>query len=168
VAVFYWNRQRLAEFYPPFLGWHSGVSISDWREPTKFTLRPDADRFEPANHSFISVYILENALDQILRIGTSAIEEHVLQLSGRVWEGLNELGMELMTPRAPTERAGNICFMTQHIDAVVESLAKNGIQVWGGYAGVGRVRVSTHLYNTVEDVDRLLTALEKLPPSLKS
>jgi selenocysteine lyase/cysteine desulfurase len=76
--------------------------------------------------------------------------------------------MELMTPRAPAERAGNICFMTPHINAVVESLAENGIQVWGGYAGVGRVRVSTHLYNTAEDVDRLLTALEKLPPSLKS
>ena len=152
----------------PFLGWHSGVSIPDWREPTKFTLRPDAARFEPANHSFISVYMLENALDQILRIGTSAIEEYVLQLSGRVWEGLKELGMELMTPQEPAERAGNICFMTPHIDAVVESLAENGIQVWGGYAGVGRVRVSTHLYNTAEDVDRLLTALEKLPPSLKS
>jgi selenocysteine lyase/cysteine desulfurase len=167
VAVFYWNRERAAELDPPFLGWHSGVSIPDWQDPTAFTPRPDADRFEPGNHSFISAYILDNALDQILRIGATAIETHVLRLSGKLWEGLKQLGMEMMTPQDPEERAGNVCFMTPHIDAIVEWLDEKGIKVWGGYAGVGRVRVSTHLYNTEADVDQLLTALEALPPSLK-
>ena len=166
VAIFYWNRNRLGDVKPPFLGWHSGVSIPDWRDPTQFTLKSDGDRFVPGNHSFISVYILENALDHILRIGASAIEKHVLELSGKTWKGLKQLGLELMTPRNPAERAGNICFMTEGIDAVVKSLAEKNIHVWGGYAGVGRVRVSTHLYNTEEDVDRLLTALEEIIPSL--
>ncbi len=167
VAIFYWNRQRLPDLSPPFLGWHTAASIPDWQDPTTYTPRPGAARFEMGNPGFVSIYVLENALDHILKIGVPLIEKHVLGLSGLAWEGLNELGFELMTPRDPEQRAGNICFMTPHIDEVTAWLARQGILVWGGYAGVGRVRISTHLYNADEDVERLLAALRRLPPSLK-
>lgn len=167
VAIFYWNRDRVPELDPPFLGWHSGESIPDWREPTVFKPRSGADRFEAGNLGFISIYILDNALDHILRIGVPTIESHVLHLSGRVWEGLHELGFELMTPRKADQRAGNICFMTPHISETISWLSERKILVWGAYAGVGRVRVSTHLYNSDEDVNRLLNALHDLPSHLK-
>lgn len=167
VAIFYWNRERLPELEPPFLGWHSGESIPDWHEPTVFTLRSGADRFEAGNLGFISIYILDNALDHILRIGIAAIESHVLHLSGMVWEGLHGLAVELMTPREPSRRAGNICFMTPHINEIMAWLSERKIRVWGAYAGVGRVRVSTHVYNSTQDVERLLNAMEDLPASLK-
>ncbi|UCG07625.1 MAG: aminotransferase class V-fold PLP-dependent enzyme [Desulfobacterales bacterium] len=167
VAIFYWNRERLPELEPPFLGWHSGESIPDWHEPTVFTLRSGADRFEAGNIGFISIYILDNALDHILRIGIAAIESHVLHLSGMVWEGLHGLAVELMTPREPSRRAGNICFMTPHINEIMAWLSERKIRVWGAYAGVGRVRVSTHVYNSTQDVERLLNAMEDLPASLK-
>jgi len=163
VAIFYWNRNRLADLEPPFLGWHSGISIPDWQQPTALTLRSGADRFEMGNLGFISIYILDNALTHLLNIGIPAIEQHVLELSGRVWEGLQRFGMELMTPRNPAERAGNICFMTPHIDKMTQWLAERGFIVWGGYAGVGRVRVSTHLYNSSDEVARFLEALEDCP-----
>jgi selenocysteine lyase/cysteine desulfurase len=167
VAIFYWNRERLPDLEPPFLGWHSGQSIPDWHAPTEFALRSGADRFEAGNLGFISIYILDNALDHILRIGIPAIERYVLSLSGLAREGLHELGFELMTPRNPDQRAGNICFMTPHISEIMAWLSDRQILVWGAYAGVGRVRVSTHLYNSIEDVERLLNALEDLPASLK-
>lgn len=167
VAIFYWNRERLPDLDPPFLGWHSGESIPDWQTPTQLTLRSGADRFEAGNLGFISIYILDNALEHILRIGIPSIESHVLNLSGLVWEGLNKLGFELMTPRDADQRAGNICFMTPHISEIMTWLNKRKILVWGSYAGVGRVRVSTHLYNSASDVGRFLNALEDLPSSLK-
>ena len=167
VAIFYWNRERLPDLEPPFLGWHSGESIPDWHAPTQFALRSGADRFEAGNLGFISIYILDNALEHILRIGIPAIESHVLYLSGLVWEGLHGLDFELMTPRDADQRAGNICFMTAHISEIIAWLNERKILVWGAYAGVGRVRVSTHLYNSARDVGRLLNTLEDLPPSLK-
>jgi selenocysteine lyase/cysteine desulfurase len=167
VAIFYWNRERLPDLEPPFLGWHSGQSIPDWHTPTEFALRSGADRFEAGNLGFISIYILDNALDHILRIGIPSIESHVLSLSGLARDGLHELGFELMTPRNPDQRAGNICFMPPHISEIMAWLSDRRILVWGAYAGVGRVRVSTHLYNSSEDVERLLNALEGLPASLK-
>ena len=167
VAIFYWNRERLPDLDPPFLGWHSGESIPDWKTPTQLTLRSGADRFEAGNLGFISIYILDNALEHILRIGIPSIESHVLNLSELVWEGLNKLGFELMTPRDADQRAGNICFMTPNISEIMTWLNKRKILVWGAYAGVGRVRVSTHLYNSARDVGRFLNALEDLPSSLK-
>jgi selenocysteine lyase/cysteine desulfurase len=167
VALFYWNRERLADLQVPFLGWHSGVSIPDWRSPTEVVLRKGADRFEAGNLSFVSIYILNNALEHILKLGATTIENHVLELSGRLWQGLRRLGMDLMTPESPDERAGNTCFMAPNIQEITEWLESRGILIWGSYAGVGRARVSTHLYNSSHDVDRLLTALEKMPGSLK-
>jgi selenocysteine lyase/cysteine desulfurase len=161
-AIFYWNRERLPELEPPFLGWHTGVTIPDWQEPTHYAPKPDADRFVPGNPSFISLYILENALDQIQRIGIPAIEKYILELSGRVREGVQQGGWELMTPCEPERRAGNICFMAPDIEAVRLGRAARGIRVGVSYAGVGRVRVSTHLYNTMEDVERFLTALQEI------
>jgi selenocysteine lyase/cysteine desulfurase len=163
-AIFYWNRQRLPNLEPPFVGWHTGVTIPDWETPTTYALKPNADRFTPGNPSFISLYILENALDRLLEVGIPIIEEHVLELSGLVWEGLNRAGWEMMTPQAAAQRAGNICFMTSQIGRITTELEERGVIIWGGYGGVGRVRVSTHVYNDEQDVERLLTALQELQP----
>ena len=48
-AIFYWNRERLPNLEPPFVGWHTGVTIPNWKEPTTYALRPDADRFVSGN-----------------------------------------------------------------------------------------------------------------------
>lgn len=158
-AVFYWNRERLPTLKPPFLGWNSSTTIPDYREPTAFTLRPDADRFLAGNPSFISLYVLENALDYLLEIGSSQIESYVLNLSGQVWQGLAEAGFTLLTPQAADQRAGNICFVADDIHGLTASLAARNVLVWGSYGGVGRIRVSTHLYNDADDVARFFEVL---------
>jgi len=159
-AVFYWNRARLPDLEPPFLGWHSGTGLPSWQVPTEITLRADADRFVPANPSFISLYILENALDHILKLGIPAIAAHALHLSGLLRAGLQEAGWEVMTPPAAAARAGNICFVAPNVNALTAGLAEQGILVWGGYGGVDRVRVSTHLYNSEADVAHFLATLQ--------
>ncbi|MEM7031148.1 MAG: aminotransferase class V-fold PLP-dependent enzyme [Chloroflexota bacterium] len=162
-AVFYWNRERVPDLKPPFLGWNSGTSLGGWEDPTGLTLRPDADRFLPGNPSFISLYVLENALDYLLKLNPQTLESYILELSGMVWEGLQEDGWQVMTPKLPAERAGNICFMSNQIGAVTQALEDQNVLIWGGYGGVGRVRVSTHLYNEADDVAQLLVALKRLP-----
>ena len=161
-ALFYWNRQRLPDLKPPFLGWHTGVAIPEWQAPTTYILRPDADRFVPGNPGFISLYILNNALDHILEIGVPPIEAHILNLSGQVWAGLQAAGWKVMTPQTSEERAGNVCFAAPDVERITTGLAERGVLVWGSYGGVGRVRVSTHLYNDESDVERFLSVLQEL------
>ncbi len=160
LAIFYCNQTRQPDLKPPFLGWHTGTSYGDWQDPTHYSTRSEAARFEPGNPSFIGIYVLNNALDHLLEIGMPRIEAYITSLADRVWNGLQAQGLELMTPQNASRRAGNVCFATPNSEAIAELLGRKGVLVW---PGSGRVRISTHLYNTIEDVDRLLSALKEMP-----
>jgi cysteine desulfurase/selenocysteine lyase len=159
-AVFYVNRERLPDFQPPFLGWNNSIKQGGWENPTEFALQPTAHQFQPGNAGFISVYILNNALDRIFEIGIDAIEQHALTLSGMVYEAVESLGFELMTPFEDLHRAGNVCFMAENIETIRQQLERQQILIWGAYAGFGRLRISTHLYNDSNDVELCIAALQ--------
>ncbi len=160
-AVFYVNRETLPDFEPPFLGWNSVASHGGWEQPTQFTLKPDLHRFQPGNTGFISVYILDNALDHLLDIGIENIEAHALALSGKIRNAVDNLGLELMTPPAAADRAGNVCFLANDLETVRAELERRQVLIWGAYAGFGRLRISTHLYNDSDDADRCIDALQQ-------
>lgn len=161
-GIFYWNRQRLASLSPPFIGWASVSANGGWQSPLQFTLHENADRFLPANPSYISIYMLNNALNYLLELGEDKIQAHSLALGKTLWEGLESAGLEMMTPKASHQRAGNTCFMAPNNDALRAILAENNVLVWGAYGQVGRIRVSAHVHNDDEDVSRLLTAVKEL------
>lgn len=163
VGIFYWNRERLPDLQPPFLGWHTPAIMPDADDPSIFTPRDDASRFTPGNETYIGVYILDNALDELNKIGISNIEAYVLRLSGRIHDGLKDMGWEVITPSAPNERAGNVCFLAEDVNQVTEALAEENVLIFGAYGGVGRARVSAHFYNTDKDVDRFFQIMKSIP-----
>jgi selenocysteine lyase/cysteine desulfurase len=73
---------------------------------------------------------------------------------------VDELGFELMTPRADRQRAGNVCFMAENLVNIKQSLEDSQVLIWGAYAGFGRLRISSHLYNDSNDVERCISALK--------
>ena len=158
-AVFFVNRQTLPDFDPPFLGWNSPAQHGGWEQPTQFTLQPTLHRFQPGNAGFISVYILDNALDHLLEIGIDNIEGHALALSGQLRAAVEELGFELMTPAPDEQRAGNVSFLADDIESIRAQLEQRQVLIWGAYAGFGRLRISTHLYNDSDDIERCVAAL---------
>lgn len=83
------------------------------------------------------------SLDAIAAIGIDAIEAHDMGLARRFCER-----MDLPPPASP------IIYMSS--DAEFEHLLKAGIRA---SVRAGRMRVSFHLYNTAEDVDRTVAAL---------
>ena len=159
-ALFYVNRERLPDFRPPFLGWDSPAKFGGWKSPLEYTLRPNADAFKPGNPNYLGLYLLDNALDTLLGVGIDAIEAHALALSGRVVDAIRRLGFESMTSPDPASRAGNACFMAPDNERLRLALEKENVYIWGAYAGFGRLRVSTHLYNDSDDVERCIRALE--------
>lgn len=159
-AVFYINRERLPDFQPPFLGWNSPAAHGGWQNPTEFNPQATAHQFQPGNAGFISIYILNNALDYLLDIGIDAIEKHALALSGMIYESVASPGFEMMTPEAEQQRAGNVCFIAENLDAIIRGLEQQKVLIWGAYAGFGRLRISTHLYNDSTDVERCISALQ--------
>ncbi len=103
-GVLFVNSKRWADLVPPWVGWHSVVPVNDWRHREGYQLKPGAERFEIGNPSFISLYILDNALQTLKRIGIEQIEAHVLALGGRLRRGLTALDLPLLTAGLSTRR----------------------------------------------------------------
>ncbi len=159
VGVFFVNGRRWPDLQPPWVGWHSVEHEDDWRRRTDYRLVGTAERFEAGNPTFITLYLLENALRTLESVGVAAIEAHILALGGELRAGLVKLGLPVLTPEAPEARAGNIVFATDRSEAVERELREAGVIAW---AGDGRIRLSVHAYNDAADVARALVALEAL------
>lgn len=159
VGVFYVNSRRWPGLVAPWVGWHSTYREDDWRRRTEIRLREDGSRFEAGNPPFLPVYVLESALRVLDALDPRAVESHVLALGGTLRAGLVKLGLSVLTPEAPEERAGNIVFATDRCMEVERALRENGVLVW---AGDGRIRLSVHAYNDEADVLRALAVLGDL------
>lgn len=155
MGILAWNRARRPDFEPLAVGWCSGSDAPDHRV---YTPHPDARRAQAGNSNHLDVYLLRASLDYLLGFGIPAISAHVEALATRLHAGLSDRGLELITPAAPAERAGNVAFAHPDNAAIVAKAAAAGIHLWDGY---GRVRCSVHLFNDRDDVDRLLGWLEE-------
>jgi selenocysteine lyase/cysteine desulfurase len=92
----------------------------------------------------------------IRRLGVDAIEVRVRELVERLLDGLDRRGIETLTPADPADRAGIVSFRVADPGATVRRLAAGQVIV---SERAGAVRASPHVYNTEEDVDRLLSEL---------
>ena len=88
--------------------------------------------------------------------GVEAIERHVRGLNERLLAGLDELGATVATSRVANEYGPLICVVSTDPDALVAALAREHIVT---STRDSSLRISLHLYNIDEDVDRLLAAL---------
>lgn len=149
-----WNRRRRPDFEPAGVGWHSALSDGS---RGGFTRKPDAQRAEYGNAGHLGLYLLQTALAYLDAYGIDAIADHARGLSGRLVGGMAALGLDVMTPSAPGQRAANAAFRCPDPERIVRQAAADGILVWGDN---DRVRASAHLFTTREDVE---TFLEKLP-----
>jgi selenocysteine lyase/cysteine desulfurase len=116
------------------------------------------------------------ALDLQLTIGKANIEARARQLGTRLRAGLSEIpGVKLWTSTNPRLSANISSFDVRDLPpgGVVKLLfEREHIQVRAARLGeVSAIRVSTHFYNTPDEVDHLLKAVRALadnPPSLSS
>ena len=148
MGVLAWNRERQPDFDPLNIGWASGLDGADGQS---YTLHGDAGRAQSGNPNHLDVYLLKHSLTYLLGFGLEAISVHVMALSDRLHERLSGLGLEVITPAVPGERASSVAFATAADRDIRTRAASNGIYVWDGR---GRVRASVHLFNSKQDIDR--------------
>lgn len=148
------------------------VTISDYE------LARSPMRFEAGTPPIAQVIGLGEAVKYLQRIGMDSIERHERRLTEKLVEGLMELP-EVMVygPKEPRERLGIVSFniegMNPH-DVALTLDASANIAIRSGNhcalplieellkAGVGTARASTYLYNTEEEIERFLGAVEDI------
>ena len=159
IAVLCVNRRLHERIAPPYVGWRGVVDIFAPDRFSRYTLHPDARRFEEGMPNYLGLYVLDSALELLGRIGIDAIAEHDSRLAGRLLDGYARLGVEPLTPADPAERAGIVAIEHPSCAEIARRLAERQVFAWGKD---GRLRVATHLYNTEADVDAYLDAVESL------
>ena len=164
------GRRELLEAMPPFLGGgHMIARVGDfestWAEPPA--------KFEAGTMPIAEAIGLGAAVDYLSGLGMDAVWEHSRDVAGYAVERLGTVpGLELHGP-AELEHRGSLAsfsFAGIHPHDVAEILGRDGICVRAGHhcaqplmrrLGVpATARASFSVYNTAEEVDRLIAALD--------
>ena len=153
---FMWLRESLrTELLPTQTGWFAdedifAMSIAD------YSPHATARRFDSGTPPVPSLYPGVAGMQLVAEVGVPAIEAHVCGLVERLLAGLDELGATVATPRAEAERGPLICVVSTDPNALVSALAADRIVT---STRDSNLRISLHLYNVEDDVDRILAAL---------
>ena len=121
---------------------------------------PSAQRYETGSLAYALFHAWTAGLEMILEIGVPEIHARVLDLTSYLISGLRARGMTVITPAAHTgERSAIVTFTAASHEANRAIHTRLGEQGVGISLRGGQCRVSPSFYNTVEEIDRLLTAL---------
>jgi cysteine desulfurase / selenocysteine lyase len=154
----------LEQISPVFAG---PLSIVDWDHWLRYdlTFRPAARRFEMGTTNLTGLMGLLAAVKMLLELGPENISEWVTHLSNIAIEDLLALGYQVVTPFASAEHAHIVTFAVQDDPSkLVQRFQDAGIILRSheDAAGKSYLRISSHAYNTVEEIQRVGKVLEEL------
>jgi len=170
-GILYIADDLLAYLHTARRGWFSVETPFDffnYEQPLKAGMA----RFEHSSPNRLPIIGLDAALGifECIDGGMPAVEERILGLTGHVIDGLERLGYPVVSPQGEGERSGIVCFKLhpEHQDIspqqLVDELASRNIHL---AARSDVVRISPHFYNTLEEIDVLLNALEDIRKPVK-
>ncbi len=171
VGCLYLNDELLGEL-PPFL---LGGNMIENVTYESSTFRSDNAKFEAGTMNIAQVVGLSAAVDYLKNVGMNVIHEHVRELTGAALKGMLSMpGIRILGPTDLTDREGLVSFEVDgvHPHDVSQFLDSKGVAVRAGHhcawplhrklGAVASSRASFYLYNTKEDVDVFLAALDQI------
>ena len=118
-----------------------------------------AGRYAPGNVSYVAYAGQYEALKRILALGVNNIYAYTKPMCDRLKMELPALGCQLITPMDAVRSI--VVVQAKNLKTTEEKLRKAHVQVTT--TGDNRVRISPALYNNMEDINRLLSALRDAP-----
>lgn len=155
----YVRREHVETLPPPHAGYIGSIWDDTLGDSGGLVFRPGAVRHEIGLADLPGIAAARRGLDILTEASIPAIKHHVVDLTGRMIDGLARRGIEVLTPACPADRAGVVAFHFAGAVPLCRYLRKRGVDVWG-YREDDRVRADPHLYNNREDVERLLSGVD--------
>jgi selenocysteine lyase/cysteine desulfurase len=157
LAFMYVRRELHESLLPTQTGWFADEDIFRM-DISDYSPAANARRFDAGTPPVPNIYAGIAGMGLVEMIGVSAIEMHVRALVARLVAGLGELGARVATPLGDGEYGPLICVASRDPEALVQALREERIVT---SSRDPNLRISLHLYNVEEDVDRILEALGK-------
>ena len=152
-GIFAWNPNLQPEFEPMGVGWAAAIP---GKQPQKFSYKEGAQRAEYGNAGHLGAYLLHQSILYLKQYSSEAICNHARTGTQSLINGFIKIGLDVMTPRNNHELAGNATFSYSNPRVVVDKAQTDNIYIWGDN---GRIRVSTHIFTTNDDIDYFLDRL---------
>jgi selenocysteine lyase/cysteine desulfurase len=163
-GILWVRRDRIPGAIPAVVGAYSDASSS--LADRTLVLRPTAQRFEYGTQNDALVYGIEAATQFMASIGFEQAWAHNRALAEQFVEGLRKIpAVRLLSPRERADRTAIITFAVTGRDnrQVASELVKRRLRVRSvTEGGLDAVRVSFHVCNDADEVERLLAALREV------
>ncbi len=158
VGLLYLSDRARERVRPTLVGWTS-VPEPEERDDFEQGWAEGALAWETGTAPTALFHGLDASLSLLLETGVERIAAHLLELTDYLCERLEARGYEVVSPRLPAEKSQIVCLCPRKdwtALALYSHLKKQGIVT----APRGdRLRVAPHLYNTIDDMEALLSAL---------
>jgi selenocysteine lyase/cysteine desulfurase len=154
LAFLYVRRALIERLTPTITSWMAQRDVFAFNTQN---LEPAAAarRFENGTPSIPNIYMARPALELLTRIGMENVAAQIEYLTRAFLDGVRDLGIECKTPAASV---GPLVVLRSHdAPAMVARLCARGIVVSARRDGV---RFAFHVYNTLQDVQTALAALQ--------
>jgi len=159
VGFAYVREELIAKLEPAEVGWWAQATSGDYAKFLDYDARwaDDARRFEVITLDFVGFNAMAESIGLLLETGPQAIEAHVTALADRALAFADDTpGVEFVTPREPSRRAGVLAFRTKDVAASSERLTAAKVT---HSVRTGCIRLAPHFYNTIEELDTALALL---------
>ncbi len=165
-------RESLQDTLAPSLLGAWNVRSPDFIAQERIEFYDGARRYEPGALNVPGILAMAASMEMLLEVGTARVSGRILELGGRIAEGVKARGFAPAPPwdascaaDAQGCRSGIVSFSGRRgeMEEKFRRLSAEGIDVSlrRNREGLDLMRVSPHFYNTAEEVDRFLSSLGK-------
>ncbi len=155
LAFLYVRQELVSSLDPTVTGWFGQANPFAY-DPKLFNLSPTARRFESGSPSVPNVYAAVPGFQLLEEIGMERVAGHIKKLAQSLLSCAHDLGIYAKTPAD----SGGPLVVLQCKDSVslVQKLADSDIVASNRHNGL---RISFHVYNTLDDVKAVVEVLKK-------
>ena len=155
LAFMYVRKELISSLTPTVTGWFGQANPFAY-DPKLFDLSPTARRFESGSPSVPNVYAAIPGFQLLQEIGRQNVAAHIERLAQSLLRCARDLGIRAKTP---ADSAGPLVVLRcKDSILLVQKLAESGIVASNRHDGL---RISFHVYNTMEDVKAVAEVLRK-------
>ncbi len=155
LAFMYIRKELISSLVPTVTGWFAQANPFAY-DPKLFDLSPTARRFESGSPSVPNVYAALPGFQLLQEIGLENVAGHIKKLAQSLLSYAHDLGIRAKTP---ADSAGPLVVLQcKDSTPLVQKLAESNIVASNRHDGL---RISFHVYNTLEDVKAVVEVLKK-------
>jgi kynureninase len=158
LALMYVREDLIPQLQPAMTGWFASRDQFAFRT-TQLDYKEDARRLEAGTPSVAAIYCASAAIDIVHEIGVPRIRERTRFLGDDLARRALAKGWRLLGPDSGEQRSSIVVVGMERPEEIVQALTSRNIIV---DSRPDRVRISPHFYNTVEENEAIVEAMDEI------